>query len=83
MTEPTGYYICYEDTDSRVLPYYPQTRSGEFFRDGMEVDAKAPYETELEAQHVLLQYFKNLRNELEDCVVSTETEIRMLEKENK
>ena len=80
-----GFYICYEDSDSRVMPYYPgENIPPAFFATELEVEPEqAPYARELEATQALLAYFESLHNDLVDCIVSTKTKIRMLETENK
>jgi hypothetical protein len=68
MTAPSGYYICYEDTDSRVLPYYSSS--------GM---VTAPYTTKLEATQELLAYFEEMRDNLDRCLANTKDELQKLE----
>ena len=73
LPTPNGYYIRYEDTDSRVLPYCPDPTAP------FQTDKEAPFATELEATQALLSYFKNLRDELDGCVDDTEKSLRRLQ----
>jgi len=75
MTEPhpdapDGYYICYEDTDSRVMPWYEYRRG---------VDGPPPFETELEATQALLVYFEEMYKDAARCIRDTTEELARLQ----
>ena len=61
-----GYYICYEDTDSRVMPWYTQ------------MGGMAPFKTELQATEHLLLYFQEMKADLNRCVLDTKTSLEKL-----
>ncbi len=64
----SGYYICYEDTDSRVMPN--------------ECEDTADFETELKATKALLAYFQEMKRELAICVNRTAAKVRELQNEH-
>lgn len=72
-SDTEGYYIHYEDTDSRVMPYCAEGDG----RPGRE-PSPAPFATELEATQALLTYFKELQAELVICIKETEKALEQL-----
>jgi len=69
MPKQKGYYICYEDTDSRVKPYFGP--------------GNAPFATELEATVELLSYFQEMRDNLDYCIQTTTSEVLRLQEQEK